>query len=184
MVYSIDMRISQILEKNQAAAVIDKFLPEMRAKVEGQPFVAGMSLRKLAEYAKGAIPEDMLDVLNSELGKIDLDMEDAEGEMAERLKNQPLTKEAAEQISVGEQTAVYPGRLWRDRSGKRIQAHGGALLYEDGTYYWYGENKDRTDGKCNIWTWGIRAYASGDLYNWEDKGLIIEPNLMNPQSNL
>lgn len=78
----------------------------MRAAV----WEAGMSLRKLAEYTKGAIPEDMLDVLNSELRKIDLDMEDGEGEMMERLKNKPLTKEAAEQISVGEQTAVYPGR--------------------------------------------------------------------------
>lgn len=184
MVYNIDMHISRILENDQAAAVFDKFLPGMRAKVEGQPAVAGMSLRKLAEYSKGAISENTLEAINTELGKTELDREETAEEMAEQLKIQPLTEEAAEQISVGEQTAIYPGRLWRDKSGRRIQAHGGALLYENGTYYWYGENKDRTDGKCSIWTWGIRAYASKDLYNWEDKGLIIEPDLMNPWSNL
>lgn len=184
MVYNIDMRISQILEKDQVAAIFDQFLPGMRAKVEGQPAVAGMSLRKLAEYTKGTISEAVLDAINTELGKIDLDIEETAGEMAQQLVNQPLTKEAAEQVSLGEQTAVYPGKTWRDRSGRRIQAHGGALFYENGTYYWYGENKDRTDGKCSIWTWGIRAYASKDLYNWEDKGLIIRPDLMNSQSNL
>ena len=94
MVYNIDMRISRILEKDQAAAVIDRFLPGMRAKVEGQPAVAGMTLRKLAEYAKGAIPEKVLAAINTELGKIELDREETAEEMAEQLINQPLTKEA------------------------------------------------------------------------------------------
>lgn len=185
MWYNIDMYISQILEDERAAAVFDKFLPGIRAQAEGQPAVCGMSVRKLAEYAKGAIPEAVLDAMNVELRKIPVNKaEKSAEEAAELLKNQPLTKEAAKQAQVQEQAAVYPGRPWRDKNGRRIQAHGGALFYEDGTYYWYGENKDRTDGVCSIWTWGIRAYASKDLYNWEDKGLIIEPDLTNPKSNL
>ena len=38
----------------------------------------------------------------------------------------------------------YPGRQWLDTDGNPIQAHGGGILYVEsqGTYYWYGENKD------------------------------------------
>lgn len=43
-----------------------------------------------------------------------------------------------------------------DTEGKRIQAHGAGMIYENGTYYWYGENKEFTTGKDEIWTWGIR----------------------------
>ena len=82
------------------------------------------------------------------------------------------------------QTAIYPGRPWLDTQGNRIQAHAGGLFYENGQWYWYGENKEKTDGKNGIWTWGIRAYRSADLYNWTDCGLIIPPVLDNPDSNL
>ena len=47
-----------------------------------------------------------------------------------------------------------PGRVWLDTEGKRIQAHGGSVLYLDKTYYWYGENKEKTDGISDIWHWG------------------------------
>ena len=69
--------------------------------------------------------------------------------------------------------SIRPGQVWLDTEGKRIQAHGGSVIYIDGTYYFYGENKEKTDGKNGIWHWGVRCYASKDLYNWEDKGLII-----------
>lgn len=80
--------------------------------------------------------------------------------------------------------SFHPGQVWLDTNGKRIQAHGGSLMYIDGTYYWYGENKEKTTGKDDVWTWGVRCYTSNDLYNWEDKGLIIEPDLENPESSL
>lgn len=185
MYYNVDMRIDQIMGNEQAADVFDQFLPGMRGRIEGQPAIKGMSIRKLVEYAKGAIPESVLDILNAELGKISLEEsgEDVQ-EKAEALRNCPLTEAAREQVMQPAQTAIYPGRVWRDTNGRRIQAHAGGLFYEDGIYYWYGENKERTDGVCSIWTWGIRAYASRDLYNWEDRGLIIEPDLENSQSNL
>lgn len=68
-----------------------------------------------------------------------------------------------------------PGEVWLDTNGNRIHAHGGSVIYIDGTYYFYGENKEKTDGTNGIWHWGVRCYASKDLYNWEDKGLIIPP---------
>lgn len=185
MYFSVDMRIEQVLNNEKATAVFDRFLPGMRAQAENQPMIGGMSIRKLAEYSRGTISQDILNDMDMELNKIPAEhMENAAKERTEMLKKQPLTKEAAEQIVQPKQAAIYPGKVWRDTNGRRIQAHGGALFYEDGTYYWYGENKDRTDGVCSIWTWGIRAYASKDLYNWEDLGLIIEPDLNNPKSNL
>lgn len=71
--------------------------------------------------------------------------------------------------------SIRPGQVWLDTKGERIQAHGGSVICVDGTYYFYGENKEKTDGKNGIWHWGVRAYASKDLYNWEDMGLIIPP---------
>lgn len=80
--------------------------------------------------------------------------------------------------------SIRPGQVWLDTEGKRIQAHGGSVIYLDGIYYFYGENKEKTDGKNGIWHWGVRCYASKDLYNWEDKGVIIPPEPENPESSL
>lgn len=80
--------------------------------------------------------------------------------------------------------AIYPGQVWLDTEGKRIQAHGGSVMYWDGVYYWYGENKEKTTGNNDIWHWGVRCYTSTDLYNWEDKGIIIPPDLENKESSL
>lgn len=66
-----------------------------------------------------------------------------------------------------------PGKIWLDTNGNRIQAHGGSIIFVNGVYYWYGENKENTKGLDNTWHNGMRCYASMDLYNWEDKGIII-----------
>lgn len=81
-------------------------------------------------------------------------------------------------------TSIRPGQVWLDTNGKRIQAHAGNIWYEDGVYYWYGENKEFTDGKSKIWTWGIRYYSSRDLYNWKDEGLLIAPEPTDKKSPL
>ena len=71
--------------------------------------------------------------------------------------------------------SIKPGKRWLDTNGNRIQVHGGSVIYLDGTYYWYGENKEKTTGESDIWHWGVRCYSSADLYNWEDRGIIIPP---------
>lgn len=73
---------------------------------------------------------------------------------------------------------IRPGKFWYDTDGKPIQAHGGSLLYIDGKYYWYGENKEGVYGRakggvCPIWHNGVRLYSSIDLYNWVDEGVIL-----------
>lgn len=77
-----------------------------------------------------------------------------------------------------------PGAMWLDTSGNRIHAHGGSILHEDGVFYWYGENKERTTPDGSIWHWGVRCYSSTDLYNWDDRGLIIPPMVDDPASPL
>lgn len=76
-------------------------------------------------------------------------------------------------------SSFKPGQVWRDTQGKPIQAHGFSVFFnpEDHLWYWYGENKERTVGGPfnTIWHWGVRCYVSRDMYNWEDKGLIIPP---------
>lgn len=69
-----------------------------------------------------------------------------------------------------------PGQTWLDNNGQRIQAHGGSIFYENGTYYWYGENKEKTLPGTDIWHWGVRLYSSKDLYNWIDEGIILQPD--------
>mgnify|MGYP002619992291 CR=1 FL=1 len=81
-------------------------------------------------------------------------------------------------------TSIRPGKEWLDTSGVPIQAHGAGMIFDGGTWHWYGENKERTTGKSHIWTWGIRSYSSKDLYNWDDEGLIIPPETRDKKSSL
>ena len=80
--------------------------------------------------------------------------------------------------------SLRPGKIWLDTNGNRIQAHGGSLIYVDGIFYWYGENKEKTTSNFGIWHWGVRLYSSNDLYNWTDEGLICLPEVDDKESPL
>lgn len=73
--------------------------------------------------------------------------------------------------------SIRPGKKWLDTDGKPIQAHGFSVLYDEsaGEYKWFGENKEKTTVGGTVWHWGVRLYASKDLYNWESRGIIIPP---------
>lgn len=66
-------------------------------------------------------------------------------------------------------TNIKPGQTWNDTSGNAINAHGGCVVYSEGYYYWFGEN--RSSSKSN----GISCYKSSDLYNWTRVGLAVTP---------
>ncbi len=74
-------------------------------------------------------------------------------------------------------STIRPGQKWLDTEGKPIQAHGFSVFYNENAklYYWFGENKEYTHSGGADWHWGVRLYASADLYNWKDCGLIIPP---------
>lgn len=74
--------------------------------------------------------------------------------------------------------SIRPGKIWYDTNGKRIQAHGGSLLYAEGKFWWYGENKEGITGtatgeSCPYWHHGVKLYSSDDLYNWKDEGFAV-----------
>ena len=65
-------------------------------------------------------------------------------------------------------TQISPGVLWNDVNGEQINAHGGCVVFNKGTYYWFGE--DRTGFVSN----GVSCYQSKDLYNWKRLGLSLK----------
>lgn len=77
-----------------------------------------------------------------------------------------------------------PGQRWLDTNGNPIQAHGGSVLFHEGTYYWYGENKENTYVETGLWHQGVRCYSSSDLYNWKDEGIILRAVPEEPRSPL
>lgn len=77
-----------------------------------------------------------------------------------------------------------PGQTWLDTDGNRIQAHAGYIIYVDETFYWYGENKEKSQSEYDIWHWGVRLYSSKDLYNWKNEGIIMLPQPNDPESPL
>jgi len=66
-----------------------------------------------------------------------------------------------------------PGELWLDTDGQHINAHGGGILYHDGTYYWLGEHKV-AGPKGNSAMVGVSCYSSDDLYNWKNEGIALK----------
>lgn len=74
-----------------------------------------------------------------------------------------------------------PGSVWNDTEGNPINAHGGGILFHDGTYYWYGEYKKGKTSLPPEATWeayrtdvaGISCYSSKDLVNWKNEGLVL-----------
>ena len=76
-------------------------------------------------------------------------------------------------------TAFEPGAVWLDTDGRPIQAHGGGVLYDEGTYYWFGENKDAPNAAAEkgllarIDAVGISCYSSKDLLRWRHEGVVL-----------
>lgn len=88
---------------------------------------------------------------------------------------------------------IIPGAEWVDTDGNMINAHGGGMLYHEGTYYWYGECKgDSTYWNPKVPSWecyrteagGVSCYSSKDLTNWKFEGIVLKPNLEDESSDL
>lgn len=77
---------------------------------------------------------------------------------------------------------IASGTVWNDTDGNLINAHGGGIIYHEGTYYWYGESKGdstyRLDWVTSWECWradagGVSCYSSKDLVNWKFEGLVL-----------
>ncbi len=95
-------------------------------------------------------------------------------------------------ILPGHAQNIVPGEVWNDTDGNPINAHGGGVLYHNGTYYWYGEYKGKHTYRSPNVDWdcyrteagGVSCYSSKDLYNWTFEGIVLEPDTLNPHSDI
>lgn len=66
--------------------------------------------------------------------------------------------------------SIRPGQTWNDTSGSSINAHGGCVVYSDGYYYWFGENRSKNKSD------GISCYRSKDLISWTRLSRAVQPS--------
>eukprot|EP01044_Picomonas_judraskeda_P012198 COSAG03_NODE_1729_length_3596_cov_3.943094_5_plen_108_part_00 len=74
--------------------------------------------------------------------------------------------------------SVPQGEPWLDTAGHVIDAHGGGMLEDAGTYYWYGSArqscaKGGNRSVCGDRDAGINLYKSTDLYSWEFVSTVV-----------
>lgn len=74
---------------------------------------------------------------------------------------------------------IRSGELWPDNQGVHVNAHGGGILYHDGTYYWYGENKSDSTSSAMV---GIMCYSSKNLTDWNNEGAVL-PVVLNDSTS-
>lgn len=88
---------------------------------------------------------------------------------------------------------IVSGEKWLDREGNMINAHGGGVLYHEGTYYWYGEYKgDSTYWNPKVPSWecyrteagGVSCYSSQNLVDWKFEGIVLPSEQKDTTSEL
>ena len=66
---------------------------------------------------------------------------------------------------------IKPGEVWLDDRGQQIQAHGGGILKVGRTYYWFGEDR----GRSNLFNMRyVACYSSQDLGHWKFRNQVIK----------
>lgn len=74
-------------------------------------------------------------------------------------------------------TEIRSGEIWGDTDGRVIQVHGGGMMFHEGVYYWYGENKNgktTSSGVARVDVVGVSCYSSTDLLNWKNEGMVLK----------
>jgi hypothetical protein len=69
----------------------------------------------------------------------------------------------------GSYVTIANGGAWRDSSGKRIEAHGAGVLFAQGAWYWFGEDKSANSANFKA----VNCYRSTDLAHWEFRRAVI-----------
>ncbi len=86
-----------------------------------------------------------------------------------------------------------PAQEWYDTEGNLINAHGGGILFYQGTYYWFGEIKSGPTTRVDsVSTWecyrteagGVACYSSQNLVDWTYLGIALTPNRNDPKHEL
>lgn len=106
------------------------------------------------------------------------------------MNNKPLPSQMrsrlqAKQTQMSAEMAAmdfHPGKIWTDTDGDLMQAHGGGVMYYDGVYYWYGENKAGSTytsyslgySPPRVDVIGVSVYSSKDFVHWTYEGLALK----------
>jgi hypothetical protein len=69
--------------------------------------------------------------------------------------------------------SFHPGKIWNDNMGHAINAHGGGILSQDGTYYWFGQHMIGGEAGNSAQV-GVHCYSSADLVHWRDEGIALK----------
>jgi Glycosyl hydrolases family 43 len=70
-----------------------------------------------------------------------------------------------------EAQVIHPGEFWPDDRGQHIQAHGGGVIKLGDTFYWFGEDRTRTNDpeKCFV-----SCYSSTNLADWKFRHQVLQ----------
>ena len=105
--------------------------------------------------------------------------------------SQTATAQTTRQITPS--NVFAPGEIWPDISGKTINAHGGGMMFHEGTYYWYGEIKEgrtwapeanRSWGGTRVMALGVSCYSSTNLYDWKFEAIALPATTSEPSHDL
>ncbi|KAL0053810.1 hypothetical protein WJX82_011147 [Trebouxia sp. C0006] len=96
-----------------------------------------------------------------------------------QLRAQTQAKQLSDHLAAMD---FHPGQKWKDTDGDTIQAHGGGVIYHEGVYYWYGENKAGSTYTAyslgysppRVDVIGVSVYSSTDFVRWAYEGLALK----------
>jgi len=72
---------------------------------------------------------------------------------------------------------IRPKELWPDDRGQHIQAHGGGIIKLGDTFYWFGEDRTRTNDQGRRY---VGCYSSKNLADWTFCNQVLK--LSNPEN--
>ena len=74
---------------------------------------------------------------------------------------------AAGSAAVG---VIAPGEVWPDQRGQHVQAHGGGIIRDNDTWFWFGEDRSRDNDRQRRY---VACYASQDLARWTFRNQVL-----------
>ncbi len=67
--------------------------------------------------------------------------------------------------------SIKPGEVWPDDRGRHIQAHGGGILKQGDTFYWFGEDRARDNERGRRY---VSCYSSKNLTDWTFRNQVLK----------
>ncbi len=69
------------------------------------------------------------------------------------------------------QNCIHPGQPWPDNRGAHIQAHGGGVIKQGDTWYWFGEDRSKDNDPAMRF---VACYSSRNLVDWTFRNQVLK----------